>query len=730
MAVEKPLPLETLLPLNSNRSPGDFRHALLPQRQELGVDSQSPASAEEDDGTENEAGPPKRPKRSRACVACRNMKIRCLPVEGQEACLACSKVNRDCVMPGPPRKRQKTVHKVAELEKKINALTEALLAKQQAEPSPPTTSPEKDQTSSASSVPSAIEESVNSAGDSWTPKPAEKIIEPQPHPVDSTTMCPFAVVSTVKDDYVDVVDRGIVSMESATTLFNHWKHHMSQNCPIVLCPADIQAHTARKQRPMTFLAILLIASTTMMPSVQPTLATEVGQQYGQRVLFHGDRSMDLVQALLLQSQYYVRPRTARDLAFHQYAQAALTMSYDLGIGKRSRVRRPMTDQEHLELARTWLAACCTNISVSTVLRLPTAARFDAHAEDCIQVLESSPYSLPGDRWMVAQARLSRIAQEISETFSMCDPTADLNFTDSRTQHHLKYFRRQLDEWEKSVDPSVDKRMVSLQRCSIDLYIHEVALHWEHSIDDWRPGNIEHERKEPETITSVHIDALATLLSSSHKLLDNYLSFDLFLVRNLPNLYIVWVAYAMVVLIKIHWIVFGPGSLVNSIFATEIKTDYYLDSIINKIAQVTAEGRCPCADAFRFVFMKLKTWHRHLGGSMNSDDEQGHDAEARRQRGAAQFFRSEPLTLLQNMSKDETSSSNPERAQVHPVTSTSTSLSYQRYMMADGYLGTNLNAAYDAASYGNTNWDEFNFSTEEMDMFDVYMANSGWMGYLL
>lgn len=40
---------------------------------------------------------------------------------------------------------------------------------------------------------------------------------------------------------------------------------------------------------------------------------------------------------------------------------------------------------------------------------------------------------------------------------MCDPGAELNFTDGRTQHQLKYFRRQLDEWEKSVDPSIDNR---------------------------------------------------------------------------------------------------------------------------------------------------------------------------------------------------------------------------------------------------------------------------------
>ncbi|KIW48723.1 uncharacterized protein PV06_01288 [Exophiala oligosperma] len=724
MAVDKPLPVETLLPFNSNRSPSNFSYTSRPQPQELRMDSQSPVSAEEDDGTENEAERPKRQKRSRACVACRNMKIRCLPVEGQEACLACSKVNRDCVMPGPPRKRQKTVHKVAELEKKINALTDALLAKQQAEPSPPTTSPEKEQTTSASSAPSAIEETSNSGGDSWASKPPVNLDEPRPHPVDSNTACPFSSITAVKDDYVDVVDRGMVSLESATTLFNHWKQHMSQGCPITLCPAGIQAHTIRTQRPMTFLAILMVASSAMLPSVQSTLATEVAHQYAQRVLFHGERSMDLVQAMLLYSQFYVRPRTAKDLAFHQLSQAALTMCYDLGIGKRSRVRSKWTPQEHLELARTWLAACWANISVSTVLRLPTAARFDVHAEECIQVVESSPHALPGDKWMVAQARLSRIAQEISDAFNMCDPGAELNFTDGRTQHQLKYFRRQLDEWEKSVDPSIDNRLVLHQRCSIDLYIHEVALHWEHSLDDWKPGNIDYEKKGPETITSLHIDALATLLSSSHKLLDNYLSLEVSRARALPNLYIVWNAYAIVILIKIHWIVFGPGSKVNSIFASEIKTDYYLDSITSKVVQITAEGRCPCAEAFGFVFKKLKTWHQHLGG-MNSDDEQAQDVEARRQR-SAQLFGSEPLTFIQTVRKEEMANPDAQQQQVYPPAS----LPHQRFMMADGLLGTNLNAAYDAASYGNTNWDQFNFSTEEMDMFDVYMSNSGWMGYLL
>ncbi|KAK5358074.1 hypothetical protein LTR20_009260 [Exophiala xenobiotica] len=730
MAPDKPLPVETLLPFNTNRSPETVSYLQSAQRRESGVDSQSPLSAEEDEGSENEPGKPKRQKRSRACVACRNMKIRCLPVEGQEACNACSRVNRECIMPGPPRKRQKTVHKVAELEKKINALTDALLAKQHTEPSPPHTSPDKEQTANAHSVPSAGEDTSSAGLDPYPLKLTEKPDEGLPPSLDwtSTRSCPVVTNTVLKDDYVDVVEQGMLSKDSATSLFNYWAQNMCESCPMVHFPPGTQAQEVRTRRPMTFLAILAATSSAIMPSIQPSLVTEAARQFSERVLFHGDKSVDLVQALLLHSQYYVRPRTARDLAFHQYAQSASTMCYDLGIGKRSRMRdRTIPPTDHVELARTWIAVYHANISVSTVLRVPAAPRYDAHLEECLQLLENRPSALPGDKWMCAQAKLSRIAQEVSEAFNMCDPGADLNFTDMRTQHQLKYFRRRLDEWEKSVDTTMDHRLVLHQLSCINLYMHEIALHFDHNVDDFRPGQLGYERPGPDTLTSLHIDAFTTLLTGSHKMLDIWLSLDVRCARSLPNLYIVWNAYAVVILIKIHWIVNGPDSKVDSISSADVKTDFYLDAMMNKLTLMSAESHSPCAEAFGFLFKKLKIWHQHRGG-MNSDDEQGiNDPESRRQRGS-QLFGSDSFSFVQSVKNStEYSRSTPQPPAAYPLPT----LPHQRFMMGDGGLhGSNLNAAYDAASYGNTNWEQFNFSTEEMDMFDVYMNNSGWMGYLL
>ncbi|KAF7549184.1 hypothetical protein G7046_g8423 [Stylonectria norvegica] len=74
---------------------------------------------------------PDDPKRQRACEACRGLKVRCEPDPNDDGpCKRCKKAGRNCVVTVPTRKRQKkTDSRVAELEKKIDALTASLQAR-------------------------------------------------------------------------------------------------------------------------------------------------------------------------------------------------------------------------------------------------------------------------------------------------------------------------------------------------------------------------------------------------------------------------------------------------------------------------------------------------------------------------------------------------------------------------------------------------------------------------
>ncbi|KAI9773178.1 MAG: hypothetical protein M1840_008299 [Geoglossum simile] len=113
------LPQPSLSPLSSDA----------PQRPYYQVPLAAPQSPASDANAI--ATPGNDPKRSRACESCRGLKVRCeLNTSNPEgACKRCVKAGRDCIVTAPSRKRQKkTDSRVAELEKKIDALTASLVA--------------------------------------------------------------------------------------------------------------------------------------------------------------------------------------------------------------------------------------------------------------------------------------------------------------------------------------------------------------------------------------------------------------------------------------------------------------------------------------------------------------------------------------------------------------------------------------------------------------------------
>lgn len=84
------------------------------------------------DGTLETPGSAKSPgdfKRPRACDSCRGLKVRCDQERPDQSCRRCAKAGRPCVTTPPTRKRQKKADsRVAELERKIDALTATLHA--------------------------------------------------------------------------------------------------------------------------------------------------------------------------------------------------------------------------------------------------------------------------------------------------------------------------------------------------------------------------------------------------------------------------------------------------------------------------------------------------------------------------------------------------------------------------------------------------------------------------
>ena len=830
---KRPLPVESLLPFPQQRT-AESLSALRTALQE--AQQESPDNSEHEDDVEDGSGKAtKRPKRARACIACRNMKIRCLPVDGQEACLGCSKVNRECVMPGPPRKRQKTVHKVAELEKKINALTDALLQKNSAaNPTPPSdSSPANDRAldtqSDLTRSETAHSDAVQSDRVSMSDRPndnnthgmrplSEKVIGnnvpgrdlsgptsqgvlPLMNKGELDWGCSQFSRRVVDESYIDIIDRNLLEMDLAIQMYEHYRTIMQPYFPIFALPADRTAQDERENRPMVFLAILAIASSAVKPEIQPDLIVELNRQLSERVMFIGEKSLEIVQAMLVYTCYYVRSRHAKDLAFNQYIHAAVVMCLDLGMGKRYPKKLDRGGVEEAEIRRTWMACYYFASNVSTLMRHPSLVRWSPYLEDCVHFFQTSSSALPSDAWLVSLAQLQHIAEEVSIVFSLDDHTSSISFAETKTQYHLKTFEKQLAQWRANAPKTIEPLLINHLASSINLYIHEIAIHHDHDIDDFRPDappHLRHQPTSPPVVTNLHIDALTTCIDACNSVLSSFLALPIELCRCIPNLYIVWNTYASVALIKLHGLIHAPDSSFGSIYTPDLKVDYYMHNLTEKLGEISAHGRWPPAEAFIYITKKLKSWHTHkkapyldesqagqVPGLNNKGDfweNQGKDKRTPEERerdrlddlaatnivktfprgsglperygeGKATSGIMSPPPKLDNKFYNEGYDSaagarNGQASYNAPVSIGGPGVSTKTMPippgpwvplspgMREGGLNdfgasqtSEINAAYNASNY-NINWDELNFSQDELNVFDNYMSDVGWMGYIL
>ena len=132
----------------------------------------------------------------------------------------------------------------------------------------------------------------------------------------------------------DVIDRGLLSLASATQLFDTYVNHLVPHYPLVVFPEGYTAQELRHSRPTLFLAVIAAASGKSDPELSTLLNTEVLQAYATRMFINSEKSLELVQALTITSVWYSPPNDFRTLKFYEYIHMAATMALDIGLGTK------------------------------------------------------------------------------------------------------------------------------------------------------------------------------------------------------------------------------------------------------------------------------------------------------------------------------------------------------------------------------------------------------------
>lgn len=647
----------------------------------LGDDAQKQIANEYDtqktsaqDSPTNEGSPrgdpndPNDIKRPRACEACRGLKVKCEFDDNvnPDVCKRCTKAGRQCIVTAPSRKRQKkTDSRVAELEKKIDALTATLAAQGHNEadihhsvahgglppPRPaysepwPHGPPQPNPHSSPPNPIHGVKRKMTGEFDYFggelqrAQQAGAYKASPTPAPAYPPT---YSTESSIKQEYddaqnIDVIAIGLVDVITAQRCFDRYVNEMCSQLPIVVFPPGTRWEDVRRNKPILFLGVLAVASGTIRNDLQQKLIMKTTKILGERVLHRGEKSLEIVQTIQCITTFYQPPEKYEELNFNQLIHIAAVMALDVGMGKRFKkgnlaLWRPYTDTKRAlpdpmsaETRRCWLGCyfMCSNSAMS--LRRPLLVRWSNYADECVEVLQTSEDAAPTDKWLCFLVRGQHIAEDIGLEFSMDDPASQVSLTDHKTQYHLKAFERQLEEWERSATPEMLKRPVMRHmKGIINLYMHEIAMHHNHNIDDFKPpfnATPIDGPPDPDFVTPAHIESLTTCMKSVHEVFEAFLSMDVQQLRSLPTLFFVRNSYAAVALIKMYTAVSAKGSKFGSIIKTEdLKVDYYLDRLIDRLARTAEGGMCKVAQKFSIIFNMLKHWHtRRTDPNSNSSN---------------------------------------------------------------------------------------------------------------
>ena len=538
----------------------------------------------------------KKPRNCSACLSCRRQKTRCDFPDEDGPCKLCIKYNRECIKAPPRRRRQKTNVRIADLELKIQSLTDALIEKK--------SSPLKVALQIANK--DASQPSKGSQPKQLGPLPQEQL---QPD------------VATNSGRHPDIIDKGLVDNDTAFASFERYRTKMAQYFPFLTISEDIDIERYRRKRPILFSVIVLAGIPVFRPDLAEPIAQYITQAFRDGILRDGDRRLELVQSLTLFVCFYARTLQKKDLNFYQYINIAATMALEMNLGRRA-PRGPQGAQEpqreHLEARRAWLGCYYMAANASASYRHPAFLRWSTYLEECIDVLSTSAQAVPSDRFLIDYIRITRLVEDAAVVFAMDDPGSKVSLRDPKTQYQLGALERQLERWRKEAKHDLASPVSRSMYANTNLYIHEIALHTGHNVDKFRSPPLLDEVAQSLgdlDIAPMRIDALCICLENAHETLKIILELDIETLRSLPNLFFVRAGYAAVVLKALGDILGSEADGNARSRCIDVKFDGFIDPTIRKLDEAGRNGMSNIAQAFSMVLRKVKQMRDQ---SKNSD----------------------------------------------------------------------------------------------------------------
>ncbi|KAJ5158647.1 uncharacterized protein N7500_008298 [Penicillium coprophilum] len=426
-------------------------------------------------------------------------------------------------------------------------------------------------------------------------------------------------------DQIGHMAKHVFSSKIAEQIFHRYLDIFAPKYPIVVFPTGTTAELVQETKPLLFLSIMSIACAGYCTITQQRdLANKVRLYLAERAVVRGEKSIELVQALQIVSFWYRAPDDYKQMNLNQLASIATTMAIDLGLDRIELSKPTSSDNEMWDRAeeqRAWLGCLLLSASLSLILRRPNSLAWSSHYDDCAADLRRTKTS-PTDEFLCVIVKTECICHAVNQELSLSDSTTLASLSDQNTLSKVQKFKTQIECLPLEQVPSLKKSLIEFGRFASLLYTHELALHVNHNIDEFRaPFSV----KSLETCNFIdmhdlhpsRILMLRAIIHAAQGLLDVFLKLSTSdMIALPPHIYGGRVIYAVVLLLKLHKALRSSGRAISEyVTADELRLEVYIEHLVLVSRSLIAkDDRSALSRAF-LVMPQLSQWlHTHQSKS--------------------------------------------------------------------------------------------------------------------
>ncbi|KAK7408438.1 hypothetical protein QQX98_009365 [Neonectria punicea] len=391
---------------------------------------------------------------------------------------------------------------------------------------------------------------------------------------------------------------GLVGHNQAEGLYWAFCHSFAPLYPIVHVPESLTCEATRRVRPALFRATLTVASTSIDPSLSRALFLDTGKYLAAKAVVAGEKSLDLIQALLVLSTWQQPPEKFQGLKFSQHAQMAATMVMDLQSSNEEQYKIPEPEptvipSDHLlETCRSFLACYFLCSSIALSFRRPSVLRYGPWVERCIKTIEMAPFLHLNDSRLLAWVKLQRLAEEGLAMVGF-DEASSVDFSDARTRFILKHCGDSVTRWRQSIAEDIMCGPLEIHYQMILVSLNEPSLYNDHEISDFRPPYI--------------IRALPLCAVSAQHLISSFLGLSVEALRSVPVITYTRMAHAVIVLVKVHVSSQAQSGQGDTVLDQEWMPKQFLLRIMNRLELAAGQQRLDVPVAFHCILSNLTRW---------------------------------------------------------------------------------------------------------------------------